>query len=89
MYHSTEWPGKSARHFDAPRSGGYACARMAPVETEPRHDWTTAEVEALYALPLTELVFRAQAVHRTCHDAASRGASKAEDSHGSRENSKQ
>jgi biotin synthase len=35
-----------------------------------RHDWTTEEVEALYALPLTELVFRAQSVHRRFHDPA-------------------
>ena len=35
-----------------------------------RHDWTTDEVEALYHLPLTELVFRAQAVHRRHHDPA-------------------
>jgi biotin synthase len=33
-----------------------------------RHDWTTDEVEALYALPLTELLFRAQALHRQYHD---------------------
>jgi biotin synthase len=36
----------------------------------PRHDWTTDQVEALYRLPLTELVFRAQAVHRRFHDPA-------------------
>ncbi len=35
---------------------------------DPRHDWTPLEVEALYALPLTELVFRAQTVHRQHHD---------------------
>ncbi len=29
-----------------------------------RHDWTHEEVAAIYGLPLTELVFRAQAVHR-------------------------
>jgi len=33
-----------------------------------RHDWTTAQVEALYGLPLTELIFRAQTVHRRHHD---------------------
>jgi biotin synthase len=33
----------------------------------PRHDWTIAEVEAIYTLPLTELVFRAQEVHRVHH----------------------
>lgn len=30
----------------------------------PRHDWTRAEIEALFALPFTELVFRAASVHR-------------------------
>ena len=33
-----------------------------------RHDWTTESVEALYHLPLTELLFRAQTVHRRHHD---------------------
>jgi biotin synthase len=32
-----------------------------------RHDWTTETVEALYHLPLTELLFRAQTVHREYH----------------------
>jgi biotin synthase len=32
------------------------------------HDWTTEQVEALYHLPLTELLFRAQALHRRFHD---------------------
>jgi biotin synthase len=35
-----------------------------------RHDWTTAEVEELYRLPLTELLYRAQTVHRLHHDPA-------------------
>ncbi|MFM7314602.1 MAG: biotin synthase BioB [Cyanobium sp.] len=29
-----------------------------------RHDWTTAEIEALLQLPLVDLLWRAQAVHR-------------------------
>jgi len=33
-----------------------------------RHDWTTEGVESLYHLPLTELLFRAQTVHRQFHD---------------------
>jgi biotin synthase len=37
---------------------------------EIRHDWTTDEVEELYRLPLTELLFRAQSVHRQHHDPA-------------------
>lgn len=32
-----------------------------------RHDWTVADARAIYDLPLTELVFRAQAVHRDHH----------------------
>jgi biotin synthase len=35
---------------------------------EPRHDWTLAETEALYALPFPELLFQAQQVHRAWHD---------------------
>src|SRR5688500_6197820 len=33
-----------------------------------RHDWTTDGVAALYNLPLTEILFRAQTVHRQYHD---------------------
>ena len=33
-----------------------------------RHDWTTDEVEELYGLPLTELLYRAQTVHPRHHD---------------------
>lgn len=35
-----------------------------------RHDWTREEVQALYALPFPELLFRAQLVHRQFHDPA-------------------
>ncbi len=34
----------------------------------PRHDWTREEIEALFALPFTELVFQAAAVHRRRFD---------------------
>ena len=34
----------------------------------PRHDWTAAEIRALHDLPLPELIFRAQTVHRRHHD---------------------
>ncbi|CAA2142977.1 biotin synthase BioB [Hyphomicrobium sp. ghe19] len=33
-----------------------------------RHDWTGAEALALYELPLMDLLFRAQSVHRTSFD---------------------
>jgi biotin synthase len=33
-----------------------------------RHSWTTEDIEALYHLPLTELLYRAQSVHRKYHD---------------------
>jgi biotin synthase len=35
-----------------------------------RHDWTRAEVTALYETPLLELVFQAASIHRQYHDPA-------------------
>ncbi|MDP8989869.1 MAG: biotin synthase BioB [Acidobacteriota bacterium] len=32
-----------------------------------RHNWTLAEIEAIYAAPLPDLIFRAQTVHRAHH----------------------
>ncbi|MEO8115102.1 MAG: biotin synthase BioB [Phenylobacterium sp.] len=44
-------------------------APLRPVDpAQPRHDWTLAEVEALFELPFTELVFRAADVHRAWFD---------------------
>jgi len=34
-----------------------------------RHDWTRAEICALFQLPFNELIFRAQSLHRTYFDA--------------------
>lgn len=34
---------------------------------ELRYDWTAHEIEAIYTLPLPELIFRAQTIHRACH----------------------
>ena len=36
----------------------------------PRHDWTLPQVEALFDLPFTELVFQAASVHRRWFDPA-------------------
>jgi biotin synthase len=36
----------------------------------PRHDWTLEEIESLFELPFTELVFQAAAVHRRWFDPA-------------------
>jgi biotin synthase len=47
---------------------GHACVdehTTAPTcELPLRHDWTVPEVKALYELPLMDLLFRAQSVHR-------------------------
>ncbi|HXQ97795.1 MAG TPA: biotin synthase BioB [Candidatus Limnocylindrales bacterium] len=43
-------------------SEGFASARI-----EPRHDWTLTEIAETYTLPLPELTFRAQQVHRAFH----------------------
>src|SRR5687768_5418500 len=34
-----------------------------------RYDWTLAEIESLYCLPLPDLIFRAQTTHREYHKA--------------------
>jgi biotin synthase len=34
----------------------------------PRHDWTRAEIGALFDLPFPELIFRAQSIHRQYFD---------------------
>jgi len=34
-----------------------------------RHDWTVADIQAIYTLPLPDLLFRAQTVHRAHHRA--------------------
>lgn len=39
-----------------------------PGQAPIRHDWTQAEIEALFALPLLDLVHRAQSVHRQYQD---------------------
>jgi biotin synthase len=40
-----------------------------PVSADaPRHDWTRSEVEALFALPFLDLMYRAQRVHRAHHE---------------------
>jgi biotin synthase len=39
-----------------------------PLADRPRHDWTHDEVHALFALSLSELIFRAQTVHREFFD---------------------
>jgi biotin synthase len=34
----------------------------------PRHDWSLVEIEHIYTLPLPELLFRAQTLHRANHN---------------------
>ena len=35
--------------------------------SELRYDWSVAEIESIYGLPLPELIFRAQTAHRKYH----------------------
>jgi biotin synthase len=44
--------------------------RAQAADAALRHDWTRAEVLALFALPFPELMFRAQSVHRAHFDPA-------------------
>jgi biotin synthase len=43
--------------------------RLEGNEQPVRHDWTRAEIEAIYTAPLPDLVFRAQVTHRAWHRA--------------------
>jgi biotin synthase len=43
-------------------------ARGVGITAEPRTDWTTAEVEALFELPFNDLIYRAHSVHRQSFD---------------------
>jgi biotin synthase len=44
-------------------------AQVHPVDlAQPRHDWTLAEIEALFEQPFAELVFAAAQVHRAWFD---------------------
>ena len=44
-------------------------AHVRPADpAQPRHDWSLEDVEALFDLPFTELVFRAAEVHRRWFD---------------------
>ncbi|WP_346795722.1 biotin synthase BioB [Halomonas sp. Bachu 37] len=38
-------------------------------DAAPRHDWTLAEIDALFTLPFNDLLFQAQQVHREHFDA--------------------
>ena len=50
-------------------SQGQRTEGPAPGERDPiRHDWTRAEVRALFDLPFPELMFRAQSLHRQHFD---------------------
>ncbi len=41
---------------------------QTPPQPAPRHDWSQQEIEALFALPFNDLLYRAQTVHRAGFD---------------------
>jgi len=43
-------------------------AVLDDTSAESRHDWSVAELRTIHDLPLTELVYRAQTVHRRHHE---------------------
>jgi biotin synthase len=38
-----------------------------PAATQPRHDWSLSQAEALFDLPFSDLIYEAQTVHRAWH----------------------
>jgi len=61
---------RHAQDVSSPQHEGHRGAGTPSARHEPRHDWTRDEVRALFALPLPELIFRAQCVHRQNFDPA-------------------
>ena len=45
-----------------------ASAGGRDLSSQPRHDWSRTEAEALYDLPFADLMFRAQSIHRDNFD---------------------
>ena len=45
-----------------------ATVRTVPNEQHIRHDWTSAEIAALFKLPFNDLLFEAQSLHRQYFD---------------------
>ncbi len=39
-----------------------------PVDSVMRHDWTRTEIRCIHDLPIPDLIYRAQSVHRSYHD---------------------
>lgn len=52
------------------QSASSVAAPIPPAYAEIRHDWRVEEVEALFALPFSNLLFLAQTVHRRYFDAS-------------------
>ncbi len=52
---------------EALRESDTAVAPAVAASADLRHNWTRAEVAAIYQTPLPDLVFRAQSVHRQFH----------------------
>lgn len=47
---------------------GMASQQVKASDDELRHDWSAAEVEALFAQPFMDLMFQAQTIHRAAFD---------------------
>src|SRR5690606_20859962 len=58
------------RSFRMPAISEPRAGDASAPEAVVRHDWTRGEVEALFALPFTELLHRAASVHRAHFDPA-------------------
>jgi len=55
--------------MSSPRRTVLADATTNVIQASPiRHDWTIAEIEALFELPFNDLLFRAQTLHREFFD---------------------
>jgi biotin synthase len=60
--------GRDSRRPEPPHPSPLPFGERESSLVAPRHDWTRAQVRALFELPFPELMFRAQSVHRVHFD---------------------
>lgn len=58
----------NAVNVDQKKEGLVSKAALSPISDDERHDWSRTEIKTLFQLPLNDLLFRAQTLHRQNFD---------------------
>ncbi|MGI9378596.1 MAG: biotin synthase BioB, partial [Methyloligellaceae bacterium] len=59
---------KPTHHSDEPKTVDQGSSTESKPYHSIRHDWSSEEIQAILESPLTELIYRAQTLHRAYHD---------------------